>query len=50
MGRQSKPNRSKVTKYLTKDQTKHIHKKVESGSIINIGTVKQEIDQDWSIR
>ena len=32
--------------YLTEDQAKHIHKKIELGNVINIGTIKQEIDQD----
>ena len=28
------------------DQSRHVYKKIESGSIINIDTIKQEIDQD----
>ena len=32
--------------FLTEDQARHICKKVESGTIININTLKQEIDQD----
>ena len=28
------------------DQTRHVHKKVESGNIINITTLNQEIEQD----
>ena len=28
------------------DQARHVYKKTESGSIINIDTIKQEIDQD----
>ena len=31
---------------LTNDQARHIHKKVELGSVINIDTIKQEMDQD----
>ena len=34
------------TKYLTEDQATHIYEKVESGSTINIDTIKQEMDQD----
>ena len=44
-----KPSRSKETRYLTEDQAKHIYKKVELGNIINIGTTKQEIDQDQEL-
>ena len=46
MGGQSKPIKDKEIKYLTEDQAKHIYKKVESGSVINVDTIKQEIDQD----
>ena len=28
------------------DQARHVYKKVESGSVINIDTMKQEIDQE----
>ena len=31
---------------LTKDQANHVYKETESGSIINVDTIKQEIDQD----
>ena len=34
---------------LTEDQVKHIYKKVELGDIINISTMKQEIDQDQEL-
>ena len=43
---QTKPVNNKKTKYLTEDPAQHIYKKVESGSIINIDTIKQEMDQD----
>ena len=36
-------------KYLTEDQARHIYKKVESGYIINISKMKQELDQDWEL-
>ena len=39
-------DRNKENRYLTEDQAKHVYKKVESGNIININTVKQEIDQE----
>ena len=31
---------------LTDNQTRHVYKKVESGNIINIDTIKQELKQD----
>ena len=31
---------------LTNDQTRHTYKKVESGSIINVDMIKQEIKAD----
>ena len=31
---------------LTNDEARHVYKKIESGSIINIDTITQEIDQD----
>ena len=49
IGRQLKPNKDKETRYLTKGQAKHIYKKVESGNVINIGTVKKEMDQDQDL-
>ena len=32
--------------YLIRDQARHVYKKTESGSVINIDTIKQEINQD----
>ena len=43
---QMKKVKDKETKYLTEDQTKQIYKKVELGSIINIDTIKQEVELD----
>ena len=31
---------------LTNDQARHIYKKIESASVTNIDTIKQDIDQD----
>ena len=36
-------------KYLTEDQARHVYKKIESGNIININTLKQEIEQDQQL-
>ena len=30
-------------------QARHVYKKVESGNIININTLKKEIEQDWEL-
>ena len=46
IGGHIKPNRNKENRYLMEDQAKHIIKKVELGSMINVSTIKQEIDQD----
>ena len=35
--------------FLTEDQARHAYKKVESGNIINIITLKQELDQDLEL-
>ena len=42
----TKPNTSREARYLMEDQAKHIYKKVALGNIINVSTIKQEIDQD----
>ena len=40
-------NRDSLTvgQYLTRDQTKYIHKKVETGEMINTDTIQQEVEQ-----
>ena len=38
--------KDKETKCLTEDQAKHIYKKVESNSVVNVDTIKQEIVDD----
>ena len=45
----SDKHKYKENKYLTEDQARHVYKKVESGNIININTLKQEIDQEWEL-
>ena len=37
-----------VGQVLTRDQTNFIHKKIETGEIINTNTIKQEIEQENS--
>ena len=31
------------------DQARHINKNIESGNIINVNALKQEIEQDWEL-
>ena len=38
-------NSPTVGKYLTRDQTKYIYKKVATGEMINTDTKQQEIEQ-----
>ena len=38
--------KDKETICLTDDQARHIYKKVESEGIVNIDTIKQEIEED----
>ena len=46
IGGQATYIKDKEDKCLTSDQARHVYKKVESGSKINIDMIKQEIDQD----
>ena len=43
---QSRDSHPAVGQYLTRDQARHIYKKVETGGIINVDTVKHEIEQE----
>ena len=45
----SDKNKYNENKYLTEDQARHVYKKVESCNIININTLKQDIEQDWEL-
>ena len=46
IGGQTGSSKHKENTYLTEDQARHVYKKVELGGIINVSTMKQEIDQD----
>ena len=46
IGGQSRDNHPTVGQYLTRDQARHIYRKVETGGIINVDTVKYEIEQE----
>ena len=46
IGDQSRDSHPTVGQYLTRDQARHIHKKVEMGGIINVDTVEYKIEQE----
>ena len=46
-GRDSYPT---VGQYLTREQAKHIYKKVETGQTINVDTLKLEIEQEKPVK
>ena len=46
IGGQIDNNRPSVGQFLTREQTRYIYKKTESGEIINTETVQQELDQE----
>ena len=45
IGGHDRDSHLKVGQYLTRDQARHIYKKVETGEIINADMVKHEIEQ-----
>ena len=46
IGGQARYIKDKEAICLMDNQARHIYKKVESGSIINIDTIRQELEQD----
>ena len=46
IGGQSRDSHPTVGQYLTRDQARYIYKKVETWGIINVDTVKHEIEQE----
>ena len=46
IGGQNRDSHPTVGQYLTRDQERHIYKKVKTGGIINEDTVKHEIEQE----
>ena len=46
IGGQSRDSCPTVGQYLTRDQTRYIYKKPQTGEMINIGTIQQEIEQE----
>ena len=51
IGGQVRPNKyeSRENKYLTEEQARHVYKKIGSSNMININTLKQEIQQDQKL-
>ena len=46
IGGQNRDSCPMVEQYLTRDQTRYIYKKVETGELINTDTIQQEIEQE----
>ena len=46
IGGWTKHVKDKETICLTESQARHVYKKVETGNVIKIDTIKQEIEQD----
>ena len=46
IGGQKRDSHPTVGQFLTREQTSYIHKKVETGEMINTDMVKQEIEQE----
>ena len=49
IGGQINNNRSSVGQFLTREQTRYIYKKTESGEIINTEAIQQELEQERQI-
>ena len=50
IGGQGRDNYPTVGQYLTREQAKHIYKKVETGQTINVDTMKLEIEQEKTVK
>ena len=46
IGGQSRDSHSTIGHYVSRDQTKYVYKKVETGEMINVDTIQQEIEQE----
>ena len=46
IGGQGRDNYHTVGHYLTREQAKHIYKKVETGQTVNVDTMKLELEQE----
>ena len=50
IGGQNRDSYPMVGQYLTRDQTRYIYKKVETGEMINMDTVQQKIEQEKQLK
>ena len=46
IGGQGRDNHPTIGQFLTREQTRYIYRKIETGEIINTNTIEQEIDQE----
>ena len=46
IGGQGREDSSTVGQFITREQTRYIYRKVETGEIINTGMIEQEIEQE----
>ena len=46
IGGQVSCNRPNIGQFLTREQASYIYKKVETGEMINVNTVQQEMEQE----
>ena len=46
IGGQGRDDSPTVGKFLTREQTRYIYRKVETGEIINTDTIEQQIEQE----
>ena len=46
IGGQINHNRPSVEQFLTREQASYVYKKIESGEIINVDIIQQEIQQE----
>ena len=46
IGGQGRDNHPTVLQFLTREQTRYIYRKVETGEIINTDMIEQEIEQE----
>ena len=49
IGGQVSHDRPKVGQYLTREQANYIYKKVETGEMIKIDTIQQEMEQEGQL-
>ena len=50
IGGQDRYNHPTVGQFLTREQTRYIYKKVETGKIINTDMIEQQIEQERQLK